>query len=132
MQSIPVDINRLGTLMCVVAPEPKLVNRDTGELKVDRDGVTVWTVGVSVRQRDTRRTSVIEIAVSGEPSGIAEGVRVIAHDLVAFAWEQGGRHGTSFRAASITPAGTPGPAAERPAGPLSSALRAGKDKEADS
>ncbi|MFJ8738011.1 hypothetical protein ACIRL2_01435 [Embleya sp. NPDC127516] len=124
MQSIPVDTNRLGALLCVVAPEPKLVSRETGELKTDRDGVTVWTVGVSVRQQGTRRASVIEIAVSGEPSGISEGVRVTVAGLVAFTWEQNGRHGTSFRADSITLA------AADAGGPLVSALR-GKDKAGD-
>lgn len=122
MQSIPVDTNRLGTLLCVVAPEPKLLSRETGEVKTDRDGATVWTVGVSVRQQGTRRASVIEIAVSGEPAGIVEGVRLVAHGLVAFTWEQNGRHGTSFRADSIAPAAA--------GGPLSSALRGGKDKTA--
>ncbi|MEU0937217.1 hypothetical protein [Embleya sp. NPDC005971] len=128
MQSIPVDVNRLGTLLCVVGPEPKLVNRETGELKVDKDGETVWTVGVSVRQQNTRRASVIEIAVSGEPVGILEGVRVVAHGLIAFTWEQGGRHGTSFRADSIAPAVPADPAG---GGPLASALRGGKDKAGD-
>lgn len=102
MQSIPVDADRLGTLMCVVPPEPKLVSQETGEVRRDREGNTVYTVGVSVRQ-DGRRASVIEIAVSGEPKGVIEGVRVKVTDLQAFAWAMGDRHGMSFRAAAITP-----------------------------
>ncbi|MCD0482136.1 hypothetical protein LO771_06820 [Streptacidiphilus sp. ASG 303] len=114
MQSIPVDVARLGTLMCVVPPEPKLINQETGEVRRDREGVTVYTVGVSVRQ-DGRRASVIEIAVSGEPKGVAEGVRVQVKDLQAFAWAMGDRHGMSFRAAAITPA-LAGPAPAAPVG----------------
>jgi hypothetical protein len=109
MQSIPVDVSRLGTLRCVVAPEAK-TNFETGEIRVSRDGVAQWTVGVSVRQLDSRRTSIIEITVPGEPVGVEEGAPVVVAGLVAFVWEQGGRHGTSFRADSITPTANPGAA----------------------
>ncbi|TQF05414.1 hypothetical protein E6W39_28240 [Kitasatospora acidiphila] len=103
MQSIPVDITRLGTMTCIVAPEVRLANRETGEVKTNREGVPVYTVGVAVRQ-EGRRASIIEISVNGEPVGVAEGVRVTVTGLVAFSWAMGDRHGMSFRADSITPA----------------------------
>lgn len=103
MQSIPVDSARLGTMTCIVAPEARLANRETGEVKTNRDGVPVFTVGVAVRQ-EGRRASIIEISVTGEPAGVAEGVRVNVTGLVAFSWAMGDRHGLSFRADSITPA----------------------------
>ncbi|MGC0311957.1 hypothetical protein [Kitasatospora acidiphila] len=103
MQSIPVDITRLGTMTCIVAPEVRLANRETGEVKTNREGVPVYTVGVAVRQ-EGRRASIIEISVTGEPVGVAEGVRVNVSGLVAFSWAMGDRHGMSFRADSITPA----------------------------
>lgn len=102
MQSIPVDTTRLGVLRCAIAPEAKLSNPATQEVKKDRDGNPVYTVAVTVRQ-DRRRISVIEIAVSGEPKGIQEGQIVKVTGLTAFAWAMGDRHGISFRADAITP-----------------------------
>ncbi|MEV4925689.1 SCO3933 family regulatory protein [Streptomyces roseoverticillatus] len=117
MQSIPVDTTRLGVLRCAVAPEPKMTGlEEKKEVKRDREGNTVWTVGVMVRQ-DGRRVSVIEVAVPGEPKGIAEGVEVRLTGLEAFAWAMGDRHGISFRANAITPAPAAAPAATNaPAG----------------
>jgi hypothetical protein len=107
MQSIPVDTARLGVLRCAIAPETKISNFETQEVKKDRDGNPVYTVAVTVRQ-DGRRISVIEIAVSGEPKGIQEGQVVRVTGLTAFMWSMGDRHGVSFRADAITPVhGTP-------------------------
>ncbi|WP_406255765.1 hypothetical protein [Streptomyces chartreusis] len=102
MQSIPVDTARLGVLRCAIAPEAKITNFETQEVKRDRDGNPVWTVAVTVRQ-DGRRISVIEIAVSGQPKGIEEGQIVRVTGLTAFMWSMGERHGVSFRADAITP-----------------------------
>ena len=102
LQSIPVDTARLGVLRCAIAPEAKLSNPETQEVKRDRDGNPVWTVAVTVRQ-DGRRISVIEIAVSGQPKGIEEGQTVKVTGLTAFMWSMGDRHGVSFRADAITP-----------------------------
>jgi hypothetical protein len=107
MQTIPVDVGRLGALMCVVPPEPR-VNQETGEVRKDREGNVIYVVGISVRQRDNRRADVIEVAVPGEPRGITEGTRVHIADLVAVAWEIEGRKGTSFRAAAVTADGMVG------------------------
>jgi hypothetical protein len=111
MQSIPVDTSRLGVLRCVVAPEPKITNQETQEVKKDRDGKTVYTVGITVRQ-EGRRASVIEVAVTGEPTGVEEGMVVKLTGLEAFSWAMGDRHGISFRAAAVTP--LPGPAPATP------------------
>jgi hypothetical protein len=102
MQSIPVDTARLGVLRCAIAPEAKLSNPETQEVKRDRDGNPVYTVAVTVRQ-DRRRISVIEIAVSGAPKGIEEGQIVKVTGLTAFVWSMGERHGVSFRAEAVTP-----------------------------
>ncbi|MFE3772306.1 hypothetical protein [Streptomyces sp. NPDC059122] len=102
MQSIPVDTSRLGVLRCAVGPEPKIADFETKQVKKDRDGNTIYTVGVTVRQ-DGRRVSVIEIAVPGEPKGVLEGTEVRITGMEAFAWAMGDRHGISFRAAAITP-----------------------------
>ncbi|WP_382465525.1 hypothetical protein ACFIN9_19350 [Streptomyces noursei] len=115
MQSIPVDTSRLGVLRCAVGPEPKLADFETKQVKKDRDGNTIYTVGVTVRQ-DGRRVSVIEIAVPGEPKGVLEGVEVRVTGMEAFAWAMGDRHGISFRAAAITPAPATSAAPAGPAG----------------
>ncbi|MGW1881285.1 SCO3933 family regulatory protein [Streptomyces sp. NPDC001970] len=102
MQSIPVDTTRLGVLRCAITPEAKTTGMETKEVKKDRDGNTIYTVAVTVRQ-DGRRISVIEIAVTGEPKGLEEGQIVKVTGLTAFAWAMGDRHGISFRADAITP-----------------------------
>ncbi|MFF7687384.1 hypothetical protein ACFZB6_14655 [Streptomyces syringium] len=109
MQSIPVDTTRLGVLRCAVAPEPKMSGFETKEVKRDRDGNTIYTVAVMVRQ-DGRRVSVIEISVTGEPKGVVEGAEVRVTGLEAFSWAMGDRHGISFRAAAITPVPATAPA----------------------
>ncbi|MGW7750475.1 SCO3933 family regulatory protein [Streptomyces violaceusniger] len=113
MQSIPVDTTRLGVLRCAVGPEPKIADFESKEVKKDRDGNTIYTVAVTVRQ-DGRRVSVIEIAVPGEPKGVVEGSEVRVTGLEAFAWAMGDRHGISFRAAAITP--LPAPSSSASAG----------------
>jgi hypothetical protein len=60
-------------------------NFKTQEVKKDRDGNTIYTVTVTVRQ-DGRRISVIEIAVADEPKGIEEGQILKVTGLTAFAW----------------------------------------------
>ncbi|WP_448332679.1 SCO3933 family regulatory protein [Streptomyces sp. DSM 41534] len=102
-----MDVARLGALMCVVPPEPR-VNRDTGEIRTDREGRRLYVVGVSVRQPESRRADVIEVVVSGESPAVAEGMRVRIQGLVAVAWEIDGRRGTSYRAVAITPAESEG------------------------
>ncbi|MES9593006.1 hypothetical protein ABWK57_29820 [Streptomyces sp. NPDC094045] len=114
MQSIPVDMARLGATMCVVPPEPR-VNSETGEVRKDREGNPVWVVGVSIRQLEKRRADILEIAVSGEPSGITEGARVAVVDLVATVWEIDGRRGVSYRASAVRPESA-APASGGPAG----------------
>ncbi|MGP8297553.1 SCO3933 family regulatory protein [Streptomyces inhibens] len=116
MQSIPVDTSRLGVLRCAVGPEPKIADFEAKQVKKDRDGNTIYTVGVTVRQ-DGWRVSVIEIAVPGEPKSVVEGTEVRVTGMEAFAWAMGDRHGISFRASAITPV---------PAAPAATAGSAGK------
>jgi hypothetical protein len=102
MQSIPVDTSRLSVPVCVTAPEPK-VNLETGEIRTNREGETVYLVGVAVRKAGTRKAAVIEVATTTEPVGIAEGSPVRLVELDAVPWEMGGRHGLSYKAAAVLP-----------------------------
>lgn len=105
MRNIPVDISNL-TFVCVSAPRPKLVNQDTGEVKVDRDGKTVFTVGLSAAD-EMGRVDLLTISIPSDQD-VSLGQVVTPVGLTAFPWEAvlGGekRWGIAFRAAGIVPA----------------------------
>lgn len=109
---IPVDTSRL-TFVCVTAPRPRLISQETGEIKTDKNGRTVYTTGLSASDA-TGRVELINVNVSGEPD-VGVGQVVEPAGLVGFAWEQvrGGqlRWGIAYRAETITAA----PAAVRAA-----------------
>lgn len=104
MRSIPVKEAAFSGFVCVAAPEAKLVDPDTGEVKKDRrSGQPVWTVGVcAMRGRDS---SVIQVAVVGEPTGLGVGIPVRVVDLEAVPWDREGRSGVAWRAERVLPAG---------------------------
>lgn len=111
MRNIPVDVSAL-TFVCVSAPRPKVVNQDTGEVKVDRNGQTVFTVGLSAADA-TGRVELLNVAVVGDQS-VTIGEVVTPVGLVAFPWEAvlGGekRWGVAYRADRIVPVSAAGPA----------------------
>ncbi|MGW2312792.1 SCO3933 family regulatory protein [Actinomadura luteofluorescens] len=104
MRNIPVDVSAL-TFVCVSPPRPKLVNQDTGEVKTDRNGQTVFTVGLSAADA-MGRVDLLQVAVTGDQS-ITLGEVVTPVGLVAFPWEAvlGGekRWGVAYRADRIDP-----------------------------
>jgi hypothetical protein len=115
--NIPVDLTRLTGLMCVSAPERKTTL--DGDPRKDRDGNQLWVTGLVVRRNGTRKASVIDVQTAAEPAGVQEGIPVALTELDVSLWEIEGRHGLSYRAASIYPAESrksgpvPGPAATR-------------------
>ena len=112
---IPVDTSRL-TFVCVSAPRPRLVDQNTGEVKTDKQGRTVYAVGLSAAD-ENGRAELLNVNVSGEPD-VLVGQIVEPVDLVGFAWEQtrGGelRWGISYRAAQIRPASAAGSDSSEP------------------
>lgn len=108
---IPVDTSKL-TFICVSAPRPRLVNKETGEVKTDKSGRTVYTVGLSAAD-DTGRVELVNVNVSGEPD-LTVGQMATPAGLVGFAWEQTRNGqlywGISYRAESVTAAKTTGKA----------------------
>ncbi|MFI0480499.1 hypothetical protein [Actinomadura sp. 9N215] len=110
MRNIPVDTSGL-TFVCVSAPRPKVVNQDTGEVKVDRNGETVFTVGLSAADA-TGRVELLNVSVPGDQS-VTIGEIVTPVGLVAFSWEAvlGGekRFGVAFRAERVAPVSSTGP-----------------------
>lgn len=121
--------------ICSELPTPRVRDRESGEVRKDRDGRTQFSVGVCVIQE--RDSDVVSVTVAGEPAGLVRGAPVAVRGLVAIPWEQRDdrsgqlRHGVAFRAESIGPAeGGPGSAAPvgsaappGPAGPAGSAGR---------
>jgi hypothetical protein len=105
VRNIPVDTTRL-TFVVVTAPRPRLVSQETGEVKIDKSGRTVYTVGLSAADA-TGRVELVNVSVSGEPP-VSVGQVVDPAGLVGFTWEQvrGGqlRWGIAYRADSITTA----------------------------
>ncbi|MFI7594013.1 hypothetical protein [Micromonospora sp. NPDC049359] len=101
MNSIPVDLSRLSGLLCVAAPERK-TDLD-GVIQKDRDGNALWVTGVAVRRSGTRKASVIDVRTSAEPEGVTEGSAVGVTELDVSLWEIEGRHGLSYKAASVYP-----------------------------
>ncbi|MDN3356120.1 hypothetical protein [Actinomadura sp. DC4] len=106
---IPIDTTKL-TFVCVSAPRPRLVDKDTGEVKVDKQGQTVFQVGLSVSENDSGRVELINVNISGDPD-LNVGQVVQPTGLVGFAWEQtrGGqtRWGIAYRTASFSPVAVP-------------------------
>jgi hypothetical protein len=98
---MPLDVERLGSIMCVVPAETR--KTPDGEVRKDREGRVMWVIGLSVRQADGRRADVIDVTLPEQPQGVAEGTRVTVADLVAVNWEIDGRSGTSFRASAVRP-----------------------------
>lgn len=110
MRNIPVDVSAL-TFVCVSPPRPKLVNQDTGEVKTDRNGQTVFTVGLSAADA-SGRVDLLNVAVVGDQS-VTIGEVVTPVGLTAFPWEAvlGGekRWGVAYRAERIAPVSSAAP-----------------------
>jgi hypothetical protein len=102
---VPIDTARL-TFVCVTEPRPRLVSQDTGEIKTDRNGQTVYQVGLSAADA-SGRVELVNVSVSGEPQ-VRVGQVVNPAGLVGFVWEQTRngevRWGIAYRADTITAA----------------------------
>jgi hypothetical protein len=107
MRTIRVDTSET-TFVCVASPRARVADRETGEVKTNRDGVTLFQVGVCAMSGDGDQedAATINVTVAGAPKGIRRGMPVTVTRLEAVPWEQGDRHGIAFRAAAITPAGS--------------------------
>ncbi|GAA2085084.1 hypothetical protein GCM10009801_46610 [Streptomyces albiaxialis] len=126
MQTKPIDVARLGTIRCTLAPEPRTTPE--GLPRTDRDGNAQWVTGLVIRETERRRTHAIDVVTIVEPRGISEGAEVTVTGLTAIDWAQEGRSGTAWRAETITPAGpAPAPAAAPASGPASAPGRKGGD-----
>ncbi|WP_326759440.1 hypothetical protein OHB35_18600 [Streptomyces phaeochromogenes] len=106
MASLPIDTAKFTGIICAVPPAPRVANRETGQLRVDREtGKTVYQVGLCMMAGTS--ADVVNVSVAGEPTGVQLGMPVAVRDLIATPWENDGRHGIAFRAAEIRPLNAP-------------------------
>ncbi|MFI6599129.1 hypothetical protein ACIBHX_22965 [Nonomuraea sp. NPDC050536] len=98
---IPVDVSKLA-ITCVKAPAPRVLNRDTGEIKTDKNGNTVYEITASVED-EFGRIELIKIGITGEPP-VKAGDPVNAVNLLGYVWEIAGRWGIAYRASALLPA----------------------------
>ncbi|WP_157255161.1 hypothetical protein [Nonomuraea typhae] len=103
---IPVDTARL-SFTCAKAPHPRLVNKDTGQIKTDKEGNTLYET-VLIAEDTLGRIELVKVNTTGEPP-ITPGQDVTPHGMLGYVWEiaQGGqtRWGISYKATDITPLG---------------------------
>jgi hypothetical protein len=104
--ALPIDTAKFTGIICAVAPTPRVANRETGQLRVDKEtGKTVYQVGLCLMAGTS--ADVVTVNVPGEPTGVQNGMPVQVRDLIATPWENEGRHGIAFRATEIKPLAAP-------------------------
>ena len=99
---LPIDTSN--TMIVAGSVEP-VMDFDTKRQRADQNGEPLWSVELVSFCEDG--TQVWSARVAGEPAGLAVGQPVKVRGLVAHTWEMEGRHGISFRAASVQPASLP-------------------------
>ncbi|MFP8886465.1 SCO3933 family regulatory protein [Streptomyces mangrovi] len=111
MRTIRVETST-ATILLTEAPEPKVRDRQTGEVAKDTvSGETLMTIGVVYI--DDGESALIRVTVpeSGVAEGLALGAPVSLPGLVAKPWENvfngQQRHGIAYRAAAVTPGAVP-------------------------
>ncbi|MFI1955646.1 hypothetical protein ACH437_28055 [Streptomyces xinghaiensis] len=107
MSSFKVD---LSTAVVFVAVEPKLkvINRDTGEVAVDREtGVKMMSIGLTVADEGEANLYTVNVPETGVQRGLVPGMPVAVTGLRARDWENTfngeKRFGIAFRAVAVTP-----------------------------
>lgn len=105
MPSFKIDLST-AVVFVATAPEPKMVNKRTGERAVDTaTGASLSTVGLLVSDEGEGNLWQVTVPETGLPEGLAPGMPVKVVGLKARDWENEfngqKRHGISFRAVSI-------------------------------
>ncbi|MER6066957.1 hypothetical protein ABT167_38715 [Streptomyces sp. NPDC001792] len=108
MPSFKIDLST-AVVFVATAPEPKLVNKKTGERAVDQENRSLSTVGLLVSDEGEGNLYQVTVPEAGVPEGLTPGTPVAVTGLKARDWENEfngqKRHGISFRAVAITPLG---------------------------
>ncbi|MFD7775296.1 hypothetical protein [Streptomyces sp. NPDC059753] len=107
MPSFKIDL-QTAIVFVATAPEPKLINKKTGERAMDRDNpnVALSTVGLLVSDEGEGNLYQVTVPETGLPEDLAPGTPVRVTGLKARDWENEfngqKRHGISFRAIALT------------------------------
>jgi hypothetical protein len=91
---LPIDT--VAVRFVTAGPAEPVLDYDTRSQRVDNDGVPLYNVHLFAAGSGSRDS--ITVKVSGEPKGIGEFTPVKITNLIASTWENGDRHGVSFRA----------------------------------
>ncbi|MFD1830398.1 hypothetical protein ACFSJS_12075 [Streptomyces desertarenae] len=110
MRTIRVETST-ATILLTEAPEPKVRDRQTGEVAKDAvSGETLMTIGVVYIDEGESALIRVTVPESGVADGLALGAPVSLPGLVAKPWENvfngQQRHGIAYRAA-VTPGAVP-------------------------
>ncbi|WP_188188932.1 SCO3933 family regulatory protein [Nonomuraea sp. SYSU D8015] len=104
MRNIPVDTSSL-SFTVAGEPEPKIVDRATGEVKRDAEGRELYTLPLLPMPNDDRRNPVITVTFPSQTfPQIQVGSKVRLTGLVCFFWQMNGRSGMGFRCEAVRPA----------------------------
>ncbi|MVO86504.1 hypothetical protein GPA10_17480 [Streptomyces sp. p1417] len=111
MRTIRVETSA-ATILLTEAPEPKVRNRQTGEIAKDAtSGESLMTIGVVYIEEGESSLIKVTIPESGVSEGLTLGAPVSLPGLVARPWESvfngQQRHGIAYRCAAVTPAAFP-------------------------
>ncbi|MGW0094182.1 SCO3933 family regulatory protein [Streptomyces sp. NPDC003328] len=106
MPSFKIDLSS-AVVFVATAPEPKMVNKKTGERAVDREtGASLSSVGLLISDEGEGNLYQVTVPETGLPEGLVPGTPVRVVGLKARDWENEfngqKRHGISFRAVAIT------------------------------
>lgn len=108
MPSFKIDLST-AVVFVATAPEPKLVNKRTGERAVDQENRALSTVGLLVSDEGEGNLYQVTVPETGVPSDLVPGTPVAVTGLKARDWENEfngqKRHGISFRAVAVTSLG---------------------------
>ncbi|MFE9553658.1 hypothetical protein ACFYOD_09290 [Streptomyces sp. NPDC006703] len=105
MPSFKIDLST-AVVFVATAPEPKMVNKKTGERAVDREtGADLSTVGLLISDEGEGNLYQVTVPEPSIPEGLVPGMPVGVVGLKARDWENEfngqKRHGISFRATAL-------------------------------
>jgi len=107
MRGIPVDTRGM-TVLAVSPVVPRVANRQTGEVKVDAEGRTLYQVDVCLLLDGD--ASLVKVTLPHSPEGLALGAPVHVSGLTALPWDIDGKSGVAWRCEQIRPVQSSSPA----------------------
>lgn len=112
MRTIRVETST-ATILLTEAPEPKVRDRQTGEISKDAvSGEALMKVGVAYIDEGESALIHVTVPESGVTEGLNLGAPVSLPGLVARPWDSvfngQQRHGIAYRAAAVAPGALPG------------------------